>query len=143
MIKRIKLDINKFKIDIKNINDERGTLIPIEALKDVPFEIKRVYFLLSKEVAIRGSHGHKKLDQAILCLSGSMDLILDDGKNKKKLKISSSDQIILINRMIWHELVNFSQDCVLAVFASAYFDEKDYIRNHEEFIRIVKKNEKN
>ena len=137
------MDINKFKINIKNISDNRGTIIPIEAFKDVPFEIKRVYFLLSKEVSIRGSHGHKKLDQAILCLSGSMDLILDDGKFKKKIKISSSNQIVLINRMIWHDLVNFSQDCVLAVFASEYFDEKDYIRNYDEFIQIVKKNEEN
>ena len=64
-------------------------------------------------------------------------------KLKKKIKISSSNQIVLINRMIWHDLVNFSQDCVLAVFASQYYDEKDYIRNYEEFIQIVKKNEKN
>ena len=137
------MNINKFKIDIKNIADDRGTLIPIESLKDVPFEIKRVYFLLSKEVAIRGSHGHKNLNQALLCLSGSMDLILDDGISKEIINISSTSQIVLINKMIWHELVNFSQDCILAVFASDYFDEKDYIRNYDEFIKMVRRSEKN
>ena len=112
-------------------------------MKEVPFEIKRVYFLLSKEIAIRGSHGHKNLNQAILCLSGSMDLILDDGISKEIINVSSTDQLILINKMIWHELTNFSQDCILAVFASDYFDEKDYIRNYDEFIKMVNKSEKN
>ena len=136
------MNINKLKINIKNFTDDRGILIPIESLKDVPFEIKRVYFLLSKEIAIRGSHGHKNLNQALLCLSGSMDLILDDGTSKEIINVSSTDQIILINKMIWHELVNFSQDCILAVFASDYFDEKDYIRNYDEFIKMVSKSEK-
>ncbi len=136
------MNINKLKINIKNFTDDRGILIPIESLKDVPFEIKRVYFLLSKEIAIRGSHGHKNLNQALLCLSGSMDLILDDGTSKEIINVSSTNQIILINKMIWHELVNFSQDCILAVFASDYFDEKDYIRNYDEFIKMVSKSEK-
>ena len=71
-----------------------------------------------------------------------MDLILDDGTSKEIINVSSTNQIILINKMIWHELVNFSQDCILAVFASDYFDEKDYIRNYDEFIKMVSKSEK-
>ena len=101
------MNLNKLKINLKNFADDRGILIPIESLKEVPFEIKRVYFLLSKEIAIRGSHGHKSLNQAILCLSGSMDLILDDGISKEIINVSSTDQLILINKMIWHELTNF------------------------------------
>ena len=134
------MNLNKLKINLKNFADDRGILIPIESLKEVPFEIKRVYFLLSKEIAIRGSHGHKSLNQAILCLSGSMDLILL--MVFKEIIMFLGNQIILINKMIWHELVNFSQDCILAVFASDYFDEKDYIRNYDEFIKMVSKSEK-
>lgn len=127
--------INRNQIELKIIQDDRGKLIALEALKNVPFEIKRVYFLydLNEEKA-RGFHAHKELEQMMLCLNGSCSVVLDDGKSKSLHLLSAPSKALFINKMIWHEMRDFSKDCILIVLANDFYDESDYIRNYEEFL---------
>ena len=129
--------------DVKG--DERGKLIAIEQLKNIPFEIKRVYYIFdTKKEAKRGFHAHKNLEQVAICVSGSCKFLLDDGKERvKDIILNSPNKGLFIGKMIWREMYDFSDDCVLLVIASDYYDESDYIRDYEEFLKLVKEiNEK-
>jgi dTDP-4-dehydrorhamnose 3,5-epimerase-like enzyme len=125
--------ISKF-IEVKGITDGRGMLISLEALKNVPFEIKRVYCLTDlKADHPRGFHAHRNLIQLIICLSGSCDFILNDGKTVEKVNLNSPSKGLIVESMVWREMHNFSKDCVIMVLASEYYDESDYIRDYEIF----------
>ena len=115
-----------------------GNLVPIEGGKDIPFDIKRVYYIWgTQRGVIRGHHAHRKLEQVIVCISGNCDFILDDGKTKKQIHLSSGNQGLYIKHNIWREFTNFSSDCIILVLASEYYDEADYIRNYDEFLKEV------
>lgn len=117
-----------------------GSLVPIEGNKDIPFDIKRVYYIWGTSYnAVRGRHSHRNLEQVIICISGSCDFTLDDGNNKKKLHLSSPNQGLYIKHNIWREFTNFSKDCVILVLASEYYSESDYIRDYEQFKQEIKK----
>lgn len=125
--------------DLKGFKDERGLLVAIEGLKTIPFEIKRTYYLvdLKKDYA-RGFHAHKELIQFAVCLRGSCRFVMDDGVNKTEYLLDSPQKGILIEPMIWHEMHDFSSNCVLLVFASDHYNESDYIRDYQDFkMRIV------
>jgi dTDP-4-dehydrorhamnose 3,5-epimerase-like enzyme len=125
-------------LDFKILGDDRGSLISIEQSKNIPFDIKRVYYIFGTKKNIRrGFHAHKKLKQVAVCISGSCEFLLDDGKTKKTTLLNSPDKGLLINDMIWHEMYNFSSDCVLMVLADDFYDESDYIRNYDEFLKVV------
>lgn len=124
-------------IDLQNKSDSRGSLIIAEACKNIPFEIKRVYCLSNLNDQARGFHAHKNLLQVMVCLSGSCDVLLDNGKSKETIHISNSFKGLFIDKMIWHEMHNFTNDCVLMVLSSEWYDEDDYIRNYESFIELV------
>ncbi len=121
-------------ISIPKIEDPRGNLSVIE--KDtVPFEIKRVYYLYDvPSGAERGGHSHKEQKEILIALSGSFDVILNDGKQEKTFTLNKPNQGLLIETGIWRELKNFSSGAVCLVIASDVFDEEDYIRDFDEFI---------
>jgi len=126
--------MNTELIDLNGIGDGRGMLVSLEALKNVPFEIKRVYYLTQlKSDHPRGFHAHKNLKQLVVCLNGSCDFILDDGQTKNTVHLNDPTKGLIIESMIWREMHNFSKDCVIMVLASEYYDESDYIRNYEDF----------
>lgn len=120
-------------IEIPKIHDTRGNLSVIEG-NVIPFEIKRVYYLYDvPSGAERGGHAHKKLQQFLIALSGSFNVVLNDGKNKKIVTLNKPNQGLLIPNGIWRELDNFSSGSVCLVIASEVFAEEDYIRDFQDF----------
>ncbi|PRA28251.1 sugar 3,4-ketoisomerase [Pseudomonas poae] len=125
-------------IEFDVLGDERGQLVVLEAMKNVPFEIKRVYYLTGTKAGVpRGFHAHKELVQVAVCVSGKCLMIMDDGVKKEKVWMSSPSQGVLIDRMMWHEMHEFSADCVLLVIASELYDENDYIRSYADFVGMI------
>lgn len=131
-IKQIKI------LDIPKIEDKkgRGNLSVIE--KDcIPFTVKRVYYLYDvPSNAYRGGHAHKNLYQFLIALSGSFDVVLDDGSQKKTITLNKPNKGLLIPKGIWRELENFSSGSVCLVLASEEFDEEDYIRKYKQFLQF-------
>lgn len=123
-------------INIPKIEDPRGNLSVIEK-EVVPFKIKRVYYLYDVPAgAERGGHAHKKLQQFLVALAGSFDVVLNDGKNEQTITLNKPFEGLLITNGIWRELKNFSSGAVCLVVASDVFEEEDYIRDFEEFLAI-------
>lgn len=121
-------------LDIPKIKDPRGNLGVVEK-EVIPFEIKRVYYLYDvPSDAVRGGHAHKNLQQFLIALSGSFDVVLKDGDNQIIKTLNKPDKGLLITPGIWRELENFSSGAVCLVLASDYYEEEDYIRNFEEFL---------
>lgn len=128
-------------INLPKIQDPRGNLTFIESKKHIPFEIQRVYYLYDVPGgAERGGHAHKELHQLIIAMSGSFDVIIDDGKEKKRVHLNRSYYGLYVCPMIWRELDNFSSGSVCMVLASNLYDEIDYYRNYEEFNKSILKN---
>lgn len=126
-------------IDFKIMGDDRGSLIALEENHNVPFDVKRVYYIFGTEKGVRrGYHAHKNLKQLAICVSGSCTFLLDNGTQQKHITLSSPTQGLLIEGLIWREMYDFSPDCVLMVLADAYYDESDYIRDYDSFIAEVK-----
>lgn len=126
------------KTDLPRINDPRGNLTFIEGGRHVPFDIRRVYYLYDVPGgAERGGHAHKNLHQLIVAMSGSFDVHLDDGLNKKTIHLNRSYIGLYICPMIWREIDNFSSGAVCMVLASAPYDETDYYRDYPEFCKVA------
>jgi hypothetical protein len=127
-------------IQLPKIEDSRGNLSFIEGAQHIPFDIKRVYYLYDVPGGSdRGSHAHKKLHQFIVAMSGSFDVVLDDGKEKKRFHLNRSYYGLYICPMTWRELDNFSSGAVCLVLASKYFSEEDYIRDYQQFLTKTNK----
>lgn len=125
-------------IDFPALGDERGSLISLETHKQIPFDIKRVYYIYGTQAGVaRGFHAHKQLKQVAVCVAGTCRMILDDGNKREELWLDSPAKGLLIEDMVWREMHDFSDDCVLLVLASEHYDESDYIRNYETFITSV------
>lgn len=125
-------------IDFQPLGDVRGSLVALEANNTVPFDIKRVYYLFdTKEGVSRGFHAHKALKQVAVCVTGKCRMLLDDGKEKAEVWLDSSTKGLFIESMVWREMHNFSDDCVLLVLASEHYDEEDYIRDYDNFMEKV------
>ncbi len=123
------------------ITDPRGNLTFIENSKHIPFDVKRVYYLYDVPGgANRAGHGHKELHQVIVAMSGSFDVLLDDGIHKKKFHLNRSYYGLYVSPRVWREIDNFSSGSVCMVLASDYYSEADYLRKYEEFIEAVKGN---
>lgn len=118
--------------------DERGQLVALEEDKDIPFAIKRVYYMYDTvEGVIRGKHAHKSLKQILVCIHGSCKILLDDGKEKKVVPLEKPYEGLYVSNNMWREMYDFSEDAVLMVFASDFYDEKDYIRDYDEFLDYI------
>ena len=123
--------------------DERGMLIALEELKDIPFEIKRVYFMYdTKSDVHRGFHAHKTLEQILICIHGSCKVLLDNGKDRKIVSLEKPYEGLYISNDMWREMFDFSEDAVLMVLASDFYNEEDYIRDYQQFKEIVMKGKK-
>ena len=127
-------------ISFKPLGDQRGSLVALENNKSVPFDIKRVYYIFgTKEGVSRGFHAHRNLKQVAVCVTGSCRFVLDNGKQKEEIILDSPLKGLVIGKMIWHEMYDFSGDCVLLLLASEYYDEADYIRDYQKFLKAVVK----
>jgi dTDP-4-dehydrorhamnose 3,5-epimerase-like enzyme len=126
-------------VELPKIHDARGNLTYVEADRHVPFEVRRVYYLYDVPGGeSRGGHAHEKLQQFIIAMSGSFDVILDDGRRRRTVSLNRSYYGLYLPRMVWRELVNFSSGSVCTVLASEYYDPTDYYRDYDEFRRITR-----
>lgn len=125
--------------NIPKISDGRGNLSFVEEMNHVPFDVKRIYYLYDvPSEQHRGGHAHKDLEQFIIAISGSFDIVLDDGFEKVKINLYRPDQGLYVPRMIWRDLVNFSDNAVCLVLASQLYSETDYFRDYDEFTRKIR-----
>ncbi|MBB1303738.1 WxcM-like domain-containing protein [Pseudoalteromonas sp. SR44-8] len=127
-------------LNFQNLGDERGDLISLEQQKNIPFDVKRVYYLFNTGASVaRGFHAHINLEQVAICVKGSCRFILDNGEYRESVILNSPDLGLYIGNHQWREMHDFSSDCVLLILASEYYCESDYIRNYQEFIALVNK----
>ena len=123
--------------------DDRGQLIAIEANKDLPFAVKRVYYIYDTLPGVRrGFHAHRNLQQILVCVSGSCKVHLDDGTDTAEVTLDRPDTGLYIANNMWREMYDFTPGAVLLVLASEYYDEADYIRNYEDFMKMVREEAK-
>ena len=127
-------------LDFSVRGDERGSLVALEGLSaQIPFDIKRVYYIFGTTAGmVRGKHAHYCLKQVLVCVSGQCDIEVFDGQTKNTIHMDSPRRGLLLDGFIWREMKNFSQGCVLIVLASEHYDEKDYVRSYEQFLKEVK-----
>ena len=123
--------------DVKG--DKSGSLVPLESQKNIPFAIKRVFYIygVGKDEQ-RGSHTQKTLQEVVVCLSGSCKIRLEDEKGEKTFELSRPDIGLYIGPMVWREMTDFSSGCILLALADQLYDEKDYIRNYEQYRQALK-----
>lgn len=127
-------------VELSSFQDERGLLVAIEALKDIPFNISRIYYFLNTELSsVRGFHAHKKLEQLIVVLKGKCTFTLDNGSDRKSVQLDSPTQGLLLKSGIWREIDEISHDCICLVIASEFYDESDYIRDYDDFKEYISK----
>ena len=118
--------------------DARGQLIALEEFNDIPFAVKRVYYMYGMGEGVRrGSHAHKQLEQVLICIHGSCKILLDNGTEKEIVPLEKPYEGLYVSNCIWREMFDFSPDAVLLVLASELYDESDYIRDYDEFISYV------
>ncbi|QXB22134.1 WxcM-like domain-containing protein [Lelliottia amnigena] len=126
-------------IPLQAHGDARGSLIALEEEHNIPFQIKRVYYMFNtKEGVRRGFHAHKRLKQVAIAVRGSCRFVLDDGIERVELLLDNPAQGLVIDSCIWREMYDFSEDCVLMVLADCLYDESDYVRDYEKFLEEVK-----
>jgi hypothetical protein len=131
------------KIDLPRVNDSRGNLTFIESGRHIPFEIKRVYYLYDVPGgATRAGHAHKTLQQVLIAIAGSFDVLLDDGKEKMVYHLNRSYYGLYIYPLTWRVIDNFSSGSVCLSIVSDYYDESDYYREYDEFLQSVNEQKK-
>ena len=133
------MNINEVQIiKLPKIEDDRGNLSFIESENHIPFEIKRVYWIYDVPGGQkRGGHAYKKLHEFIVALSGSFDVVIDDGKNKKAFTLNRSYYGLYVPNMLWRSLENFSTNALCLNLASEHYFENDYLRNYDEFLKLT------
>ena len=125
-------------IELPRIQDARGNLTFVEGGQHIPFDIKRLYYLYDVPGGeSRGGHAHKALQQLIIAMSGSFDVVLDDGFKRRTVSLRRSFVGLYVPTMVWRELVDFSSGAVCSVLASEYYDASDYYRDYDEFRRAA------
>lgn len=128
------------KYQFQQHGDDRGQLVALEGFNDIPFEIKRVYYMYDTGEGVRrGYHAHKSLEQILICIHGSCKILLDNGKEKKKVFLEKPYEGLYVPNNMWREMYDFSPDAVLMCLASEVYNEEDYIRDYDEFLKFVEK----
>ena len=123
-------------VKLQKITDMRGSIVVLEEGRELPFSVRRCYYIYdTKPDQPRGAHAHKALEQVCICVSGSCDIVLDDGKRKTEIHMNDPATGVYVGPMVWREMRNFSNDCVFLVLASHPYDEDDYIRDYHEFLK--------
>ncbi|WP_128601556.1 sugar 3,4-ketoisomerase [Pantoea wallisii] len=126
-------------LNFNEFGDDRGCLISLESMKNIPFEIERVYYIYkTKSEVTRGYHAHRDLKQVAIALSGSCTFVLDDGLSRNEVILDDPTKGLLICSMIWREMKLFSDDCILLVLANHNYNEEDYIRDYSSFLKEVR-----
>lgn len=121
--------------------DDRGMLVALEEGKEIPFPVKRVYYMYDTVPGVRrGFHAHKCLEQILICIHGSCKIHLDNGRETEEVALSNPYEGLYIPNDMWREMYDFSSDAVLMVLASVPYDESDYIRSYDEFIKYLEGN---
>lgn len=130
--------MNYSLLNLRVLGDERGKLISLESLKNIPFEIKRVYWIYDTLPDIdRGFHAHLDLEQVIVAMDGACQFVLDDGDKREKVWLNRPDVGLYIGKNMWREMKHFSYGCKLMVLASEYYDENEYIRDYKQFLELM------
>ena len=125
-------------VQLQPRSDDRGSLVAIEAATGLPFEIQRVYYIFGTPPgAERGFHAHLDLVQWAICISGACTIAVDSGSGRTEVRLDSPEQALEIGPMVWREMRDFTPDAVLVVIASKPHDPDDYIRDHDEFLRLA------
>lgn len=128
-------------IEFPMLGDERGSLLSLESNNNIPFDINRVYYIFNTVKGVsRGFHAHKALKQVAVAVSGSCRFVLDNGVDKAEVILDVPTRGLLIESFMWREMHDFSDDCVLMVLADQLYDESDYIRKYEDFLRLARGN---
>lgn len=121
-------------IDFAVRGDELGWLVALESDRNVPFPIKRTYYIFGTKNGVRrGKHAHRQLTQMMVCLAGQCKVLLDDGSRREEIALTRNDRGLMLAPMLWHEMYEFSPDCVLLVLADNWYEEADYIRDYDAF----------
>lgn len=127
-------------IKFKNISGKYGSLVPIESSKDIPFDIKRIYYITGVESDVtRGFHSHKMLHQILICPKGSVKVRVKNPNEEEIYELNDNSKGLYIGPLIWREMFDFTEDAVLLVLASDYYDENDYLRNYDFYLEEAKK----
>ena len=122
------------RLELQHLVNPAGSIVVAEGEREVPFAIRRVYYLHDVPAdQRRGGHAHKRLIQVAVCARGSCRFLLDDGTERAQVLLSKPNESIIIRPMIWREMSDFSPDCTLLVLASEHYDESDYIRDYQDF----------
>lgn len=130
------------RIQLQQHGDSRGMLIALEQERNVPFEIRRVYYLFATTAGVhRGQHAHRHLNQLAVTVRGSVTFLLDDGTGPVEVVMNDPSQGLLLSNMVWRELYDFSDDCVLMVLADQFYDPADYITDYAVFLREIRANQ--
>ena len=126
--------------EFKVLGDHRGQLIALEANKQIPFDVKRVFYIYGTQEGIpRGNHSHYKTKQFLVAVNGSCKVTLDNGKEKETFDLNKPNLGLFQDALVWGTMHDFSNDCVLMVLANEHYDESDYIRDYDKFLEIVNK----
>ena len=127
--------------EFDELGDERGKLVVIEGLHDVPFEIKRIFYIYgTTNDVVRGKHANKNSKFYLINVSGSCKVKLNDGKEEIIVSLDKPNKGLYIPNMVWKDMYDFSQDSVLLVLASEHYDKKEYIRDKKEFLKLIDDN---
>ncbi len=127
-------------INFKVMGDERGSLIAFEENHNVPFDIKRVFYIYgTQENVPRGQHAHYKAKQLLIAVNGGCKVTLDDGKQKETYTLNKPNVGLFQDALSWGKMHNFSHDCILIVLCDTHYDDKDYIRDYDKFLQEVNK----
>lgn len=127
-------------IKFKNMSGKYGDLVPIESRRDIPFEIKRIYYISEVENNVsRGFHSHKMLHQVLICVNGAVKIKVKNPQSEEIYELNDKSIGLYIGPLIWREMFDFQENTVLLVLASDFYDESDYIRNYDFYLEEAKK----
>lgn len=127
-----------YEMELSSTGDNRGSLVAIEPDRAIPFDIARVYYVFDTVTGVcRGQHAHKTCKQILICVSGCCDVICEDSKQTFTCKLNSPTKALYLEGLVWHSMKNFSPGAVLVVLADHVYDERDYIRNYDEFRHLI------